>query len=366
MFRAIQEVDPAEVEEKISSGVDVNAPDNNQAMPLQLAVNRALERENSKRADSVKIVMLLLAANARINNDQQETLLHQLCAREDYLERIFHRLTPDPGIETARLEILQTVLASNPPLEQRGSDGNAPLMIALQHYNHAAARLLYKAGANVSVCDDQGTTAMHLVCQMDDVEMVRLFIDRGATVHAKNKKGLFPLDQAHHPGIILLLLKLQAESSTKDLIDFFKIAQESQHHELMDYLFGIGLATFLGRNGLTALHVVTDAMLARRLLDAGADLDAVETLNNHTPLLQIVAGSRLQQNVDELLAILNLFIGEGADVNKQDCHNNTILHLIISIYYFYNNIELIRVILKTKIEKNAQNIGLQTALSFSH
>lgn len=340
IFQAIETADIDEVEEKIRMKINVNASDSNNVTPLQHAVNKVLQR----------------------NNKNRETLLHQLC-RNKATHKFFELSEDNAEIEEAAKEIFQTILDKKPKLEEKDKENNTPLLTALHRHDYASVRLLINVGASVTACDMQGGGPLHFVSQTESIELAQLFLARGAPLNAADKHGHTPLDLARDPNMVLFLLQHQAQAIKSDVIDFFKIAQEGNHHQLLiDYIFAHGLATYTRQNGLTALHAVTNATLAYHLISAGANINAVEKECNQTPLLSIVASGHFQRKSAELLTTINHFIIARADFHARDARNNTVLHLLVNMYFCYDDPALLSVVLTTAIEKDAQNSEQQTAL----
>lgn len=363
IFQAIAAADIDDIEEKISMKININSLDSNNVSPLQHAVNHALARNNNNRANSIKIVKRLLEVGADPNviNDHNETLLHQVCSIKS--NHRFFGLTEDKSeIQGAAQEILQAILDKKPKLEEKDKMSNTPLLTALHRHDYVSVTLLINAGASVTVCDMQGKTPLHFVCQKANIELVNSFLARNTSLNERDKQGFTPLDLARDPNMVLFLLQHQAQAYKTDLIDFFNTAQEANHQPLIDYLFANGLATYARQNGLTALHVVTNAALAQRLIIAGSNISAIETDNNQTPLLSIIARGQFQRKSAELLATINHFVTAGADFRICDVRNNTVLHLLVNMHFLYEDSALLSVVLITTVEKDAQNSEQQTAL----
>ena len=72
-------------------------------------------------------------------------------------------------------------------LEHRCVGGHTPLMHAVIHGNHVAARVLIEAGANVHATDDDGKSTLSYAVELFDVEdarIVRMLLDAGADPNA--------------------------------------------------------------------------------------------------------------------------------------------------------------------------------------
>jgi ankyrin repeat protein len=104
---------------------------------------------------------------------------------------LFHAvaLCGDPGIEVAK-----RLIDHGAPLDARDADGLTPLLIAARRTagRDAAkdlARLLVEWGANVTVADSTGATALAGAAFAGDVEWMTYLVDRGASVKGADHDG---------------------------------------------------------------------------------------------------------------------------------------------------------------------------------
>ena len=70
------------------------------------------------------------------------------------------------------------------------------LQIACQCQHRELALLLLDRGADVSIKDDHGWTALHYACEVGNVETALLLLDRGADVSIKEENGWTALHYA--------------------------------------------------------------------------------------------------------------------------------------------------------------------------
>lgn len=93
--------------------------------------------------------------------------------------------------------------------------GAVPLVDAVRQRNATALRTLLKQQpASVNVAEPDGTTALHLATDHDDLATAELLVRAGANVKAKNRYGVTPLYSAALNGnaaLIELLLKAGAD-----------------------------------------------------------------------------------------------------------------------------------------------------------
>jgi ankyrin repeat protein len=72
--------------------------------------------------------------------------------------------------------------------------GITPLMFALMNSHARIAQYLILKGANVQETSEQGVTALHIAAHNQDMEMVKLLLDSGADMYARDTSGMMPLD----------------------------------------------------------------------------------------------------------------------------------------------------------------------------
>lgn len=104
-------------------------------------------------------------------------------------------------------------------LNASGKNGVTALMVYVWRDRKDAVMRLLARGADVTLTDNDGDTALHGAAEIGNVETTRLLLAKGADVNAKNKVGGTPLMWAAVFGnddVVLELLKHGADPRLKD------------------------------------------------------------------------------------------------------------------------------------------------------
>jgi len=178
--------------------------------------------------------------------------------------------------------------------------GQTPLCAACKKGHESVVRLLLDNGADPSVPNDSGTTALHFaVGGHDDTSTVQMLLSAGANVNALDRYSVSPLFLACEKGkteFVKLLLSRGANPNIATVHVGYPIHAASSylHNDVVKLLLEYD-ADVNGRDefGETALHAVslnswsTDSDkrsdLVQLLHDAGADVNAVSE-EGETPL----------------------------------------------------------------------------------
>jgi ankyrin repeat protein len=113
--------------------------------------------------------------------------------------------------------VLVALLAAVPVGAAGGAGAGAPLVAAARNGDTAAVRVLLKQPGSANVAEADGTTALHVATDRDDLVTAGLLVRAGANVKAANRYGVTPLYSAAVNGnaaMIELLIKAGADANT--------------------------------------------------------------------------------------------------------------------------------------------------------
>lgn len=156
-------------------------------------------------------------------------------------------------------------------LREAVGDHWSPLLGAAERGSEEICIMLLNAGANRNFVNDVGKTPLYYAIQNGHLELVKKFLELGSEANAsKEWPAMFTAVEYHRLSIVQ---------------EFLDRGMETQ---------------ISGRGGWTPLHAARyDAQISRRLLEAGAKVDA-EDDEGRTPLY-LASDHRLHEKVDVLL-----------------------------------------------------------------
>ena len=222
------------------------------------------------RNDNVEIAKLLIDNGADVNAKTKK-----------FFETNFGKFTSSPTI---------SIPAQSTPLD-----------LAILNEHIKTAKLLIDNGAYINTKkDNYGDTPLH---KINNIDIIKLLIDKGTDVNVKNKIGNTPLYYAKDLEIAKLLIDNGADVNAKN----------NQGNTPLHYAQNLEIAKLLIDNGAdiyaksgggnTPLYYAKDLEIAKLLIDNGADVNAKNKIGN-TPLYYA-----------KDLEIAKLLIDNGADVN---------------------------------------------------
>lgn len=124
------------------------------------------------------------------------------------------------AIKGGSIERILALLASGSiDINQGTPEGFTPLMIATLNDNSRVVRILLRRGANTSIADDSGCTALHMAASSGYPDVLKLLAKAGANLEAATYSyGFTPLHvaaQEGHLGVMRVLIQAAANPNSR-------------------------------------------------------------------------------------------------------------------------------------------------------
>lgn len=231
-------------------------------------------------------------------------------------------------------------------VSERGPDGSTPLQWAVYKGDAAEVQRLIRAGANVGEANDFGATPMQLAAETGDVAILRMLLDAGADVDSPNEEGQTALMVVARTGNVDAAKLLLKRGANVDAVEQFggqtalMWATARRHPEVMKVLLAKGAhpnARSIVRNW--ERHITAEGR-AKDVNTGGLTPLLYAARENCIPCVDVLLDHRAQINLADpdgvpplTVAILNAnwdlakrLIEAGADVNQWDIYGQAPLY----------------------------------------
>ncbi|XP_034022002.1 protein phosphatase 1 regulatory inhibitor subunit 16B [Thalassophryne amazonica] len=151
-------------------------------------------------------------------------------------------------------------------------------------------RYLLRNNVSPDLCNEEGLTALHQCCIDNYEEMVKILLDRGATVNSQDNELWTPLHAAAtcgHAGLVKILIA----------------------------------------HGADLLAVNSDGNMPYDLCEDDPTLDIIETAMANRGITQEMINETRASTERRMLGDIQEILKQGEEVNKQDCQGATLLHI---------------------------------------
>jgi len=304
LYEAAAEGNIELVKSLISSGADVNTPNDWGWTPLYVASG----------IGNRDLVNLLIDEGADVNTGTKEgmTPLHF-------------------AISNSNKEIVELLIEKSADINIKNNRGHTPLHLAAEDGQKDAVELLISKGAEIDEKDNNGRIPLHLAARDGQLDVVEMLITKGADINAKNNGGQTPLHLAARNGqkeIVELLITKGVDinaTNYRGITPLF-LARSRGHTEIVELLKKHGTIedSSAGENGAEPANLLHEAAAAgdieqvKSLISQGANLDARDNQGSKPLHHAAVNGHK---------KVAELLIENGADVNTKHNFGGTALHL---------------------------------------
>ena len=234
-------------------------------------------------------------------------------------------------------ELIRAMVEAGADPQARDGDGESPLHPAARHGEPAAIVALAEAGAELEAANEDGQTALHQAVGNGRADNVAALLLAGASVHARTAEGDTPLHLAaagSGAAIVSALADAGADANARNARGRTPLHAAWQHDNpaAIERLLALGADPETeddqGRTPGPSCdwsdydffrHVPVESV--RGCIAAGTPLDAPDEYGQ-LPLHRVASYPR----GDVTLAIANLLLEAGADVNQRGARDRTPLH----------------------------------------
>ena len=210
---------------------------------------------------------------------------------------------------------------------QEDKQGDTPLHVAIKHNRLKAIKILIENGSDINAKNKNIKTPLHLASELNHIEVIKLLIQNGADINSKSKYDFKPLHIASQNGYIeaiKLLIQNGADINSKNVegITPLHLASKLNHIEAIKLLIQNGAdINSKNKDDFTALHIACHERhieVIKLLIQNRADINS-KSENDFTPLH--IASQH------GYVEAIKLFIQNGADINSKTKYDVTPLHM---------------------------------------
>lgn len=321
-----------EIANAIDNGAKVNQVNKQGATPLMYA---------SAYNTNPRVILLLHKVGAALNyrdNDGETALFYAVINNGNpYIVEILSFLGINiniinkdgdnaliPAIKKEREDVVRILLNSGINVNIVNKNGWTALMYAVRENNDDILEMLLRAGANIDKKNSDGQTVLMLAIEYGQKDMVELLLTEGADIRKKDKNGCTPLHYAaryYQLDILEILLKQGASINVTDNLGhnaFYYIIKYQKYNILtfINFLLhndiNVNHRDIEGKTPLMyAARYSSDPVVLLKLIEAGANINAIDKYKGMTPLMIAARYSKNEQIIFELLEA-------GADPTARD------------------------------------------------
>lgn len=229
--------------------------------------------------------------------------------------------------QAALLRVL--TVTSEPAVAGKSVFPGAAMFDPVRDSNVPLVKALVERGVDLTACDIDGNTALHVAAKVGNTETAKILLQAGSDVNARGCEGATPLHYAIHSrnrNLVQALLDREAEPTTIDNKGktALQLAEDINDEELVILLKAVGVNKTVGERKSIIQETVPTVMATEKQKPLRAFLGDIETKNTYgyTPLSQAA--------LDGDLDIVQLLLDMGADTEAHGEDGRTVLCLAVS------------------------------------
>ncbi|WP_338405958.1 ankyrin repeat domain-containing protein [Wolbachia endosymbiont (group A) of Longitarsus flavicornis] len=307
------------VEYLIEKGASLKAKNKDGNTPLDLAVKENI-KEFLKKAQSGLNKELLAVVNGDDLN-RVKALVSQgasLEAKDNSDNTPLHN-----ACNNGHVKVVEYLVEEGASLKVKNKDGETPLHVAAQHDStlEVIEFILNRDLSGINDITNNGRTPLHLAIQGNKPSTVKLLLNKGANINAKDKDGKTPLDLAVQEGYTNIVEMIEQVQSDLDE-GLLTAVQDGNLNEAEGLVSRNANVNTTDIYSWTPLHwaAFEDRLeIARFLIKKGADINAADK----GPYGKKPVHVAIENNSKDIIGFL---LSKGVSINDTDKQGYTPLH----------------------------------------
>nr|WP_253309278.1 ankyrin repeat domain-containing protein [Rickettsia endosymbiont of Ceutorhynchus assimilis] len=307
------------VEYLIEKGASLKAKNKDGNTPLDLAVKENI-KEFLKKAQSGLNKELLAVVNGDDLNRVKALVSRgaSLEAKDNSDNTPLHN-----ACNNGHVKVVEYLVEEGASLKVKNKDGETPLHVAAQHDStlEVIEFILNRDLSGINDITNNGRTPLHLAIQGNKPSTVKLLLNKGANINAKDKDGKTPLDLAMQEGYTNIVEMIEQVQSDLDE-GLLTAVQDGNLNEAEDLVSRNANVNTTDIYSWTPLHwaAFEDRLeIARFLIKKGADINAADK----GPYGKKPVHVAIENNSKDIIGFL---LSKGVSINDTDKQGYTPLH----------------------------------------
>ncbi|XP_065921776.1 uncharacterized protein [Magallana gigas] len=291
-----------------------------------------MQRPISRYRDADSILNILTAHGASVNIKSvhdDESMLNVLTAHGASVNiKSVHGETPiHVALRQQIFKVIPNLISQNLEPNITDNDGLSYLMLAAQFGEEDLVEHFVDIGADCSLVDSKGNSALHYACYENFKTCVfHILLRNGCSINLKNNEGLTPLNlylmKNHRFDHFCLFLENGSDPSNciENIHSPLMIVLEKGSSEMVQCILEHGVdVNHRGASNTTALHIALekaamDIPILKTLVEAGADVNKSNT-DGESPLCCCLKSQHRDE--ERILNAVTFLVENGAVVNSE-------------------------------------------------